>query len=757
MAIPAQAMGDPAGPWRIVPALVMAAAAAWFATFLGPIAAGETPELVLQWIPSLGIELAFRLDALSLTFALLITGIGAICFLYASTYFRTDRRLVRLLTLLSLFAISMLGLVLADDAITLFIFWEGTTIMSFLLVGYDHHSKDARDKALQALLVTGLGGLALLAGLILMGQVAGTYRLSEWNQMGGVFRDSELYLGMFILLLLGCFTKSAQFPFHFWLPGAMAAPTPVSAYLHSATMVKAGVYLLARLSPSMGQTELWVWTLTLFGAATALVSSLWAMRQTDLKLMLAYTTVMGLGTLVMFLGAGGGEGGYYAIAGAMTFIVVHALYKATLFLSVGLIDKMAGTREVDKLGGLRIAMPIAWAIILMASASMAGIPPFFGFIGKEIMYEGALGALSEPLLVASAAVTANALMVAAAGMVALKPFLGRQVVTPKEPRDAPVTMWGGPMILAVMALLFGLFPGLIGPGLVIPMAEAVYGSTVPVELKLWAGVNMALGLSILTFILGGVFYYGLGQMRRALDLEQNRVWDAADAYEVVLQAVKDFAAWVARVSQPGTMTAYLRYTFLLLGVLIWGAILFGTGGLAVPQTGVPIFHASVVAIIAVCTVAIVFTGSRLVAITALGGVGAGIAVIFVLYSAIDVALTQLLVEILIVVFIAIALLKLPRAGTGRLRIGDAGVAAVLGLGVTFALLAVTATPLDRSVTSFFEQASYPDAYGRNIVNVILVDFRALDTLGEIAVVVIAAIAAIAALRGGAEDEEEKGK
>ncbi|MBB5514602.1 multicomponent Na+:H+ antiporter subunit A [Rubricella aquisinus] len=746
----APATPEQAGIWRVVPALVLAIAAGWFATFLPLIAQGEYAEFVVPWIPSLNIELAFRLDALSLTFALLITGIGAICFLYASTYFRSDPRLKRLLSLLTLFAISMLGLVLADDAITLFVFWEGTTITSFLLVGYDHHKKSARDSALQALLVTGLGGLALLAGLILMGQVAGTYRISEWVQMGGIFRDSGLYLGMLTLVLLGCFTKSAQFPFHFWLPGAMAAPTPVSAYLHSATMVKAGVYLIARLSPALGGTEVWTWTLTLVGATTMIVASIWALKQTDLKLMLAYTTVMALGALVMFLGGDY----YYATTGAVTFIIVHALYKATLFLSVGMLDKMAGTREVEALGGLRRAMPLTWGIILLAAASMAGFLPFFGFIGKELKYEGALGVASEPLLVASAAVLANALMVAAAGMVALKPFLGAQRSPKPAPSDPPMTMWIGPALLAVMGLTFGLFPDLIGPTLILPMAEVVYGGPVPVEVKLWAGVNTALKLSIATFLLGFVFYWMLSRIRQSLDKEVPRVADAAEGYEILLQGMKDLAAWTARTIQPGKMTSYLRYTFLLMGVLVWGAILIGTGGIDLELGDVPIFHSAIVAIIAVSTFAIVVTGSRLVAITALGGVGAGLAVIFVLYSAIDVALTQLLVEILVVVFIAVALLKLPRAGTGRLRIGDASISVMLGLGVTFGLMAVMSTPLDRTIPDYFEAVSYSEAFGRNIVNVILVDFRALDTLGEIAVVVIAAVAAVAALRGGGQEVEK---
>ncbi len=730
-----------AGPWRFVPAAVQAALFIWFCTFLPMATAGTPADFVWQWVPALGIEAAFRVDALSLLFALLITGIGAICFLYAAEYFHADRRLKRLLTLMSMFAASMLILVLADDAITLFVAWELTTITSFLLVGYDHQKDDARHKAQQALIVTGIGGLALMAGLILMGSVAGTYRISEM----GSFADHSLYLVMLGLVLAGCFTKSAQFPFHFWLPGAMAAPTPVSAYLHSATMVKAGVYLVARLTPQLGGTEVWTWTLTLVGAVTMVVASFWALRQTDLKLMLAWTTLMGLGTLMMGLGGGS----YYAVGGALTFILVHALYKASLFLAVGLLDKGAGSREIDDLSGLRHAMPISFGIAVLAGASMAGLPPFVGFIGKELSYEGGLQTQTEEIFVATMSVIANALMFAAAGLVAIRPFFGQQKSRKEAPKDPSIFMWSGPAILAVLGLLLGLFPGGLD-ALITAMVEVVRGEPGAPEVKLWHGVNAALMLSLLTFAIGGVLFWGLPELRRSLTREEERVPDSAAVYDVLLNALRNTASWMARTVQDGRMMSYLRATFITLALMVWAAIFFGSGNVARIDPAAPIFHWVIVAIIVACVIAIIFTGSRLIAITALGGVGSGIAVIFVLYSAIDVAMTQLLTEILIVVFVAVAFIKLPRAGTGALRIGDAIISAVLGLGITFAMLAVLGAGLERDVTQFFEANAYPEAAGRNIVNVILVDFRALDTLGEVAVVVIAGIAALAALRAGRE-------
>lgn len=733
-----------AGPWKFVPSLLMALAFAWFSTFLPAATAGQTSEVVIPWVPSLGIDIAFRIDALSLLFVLMITGIGAICFLYSAEYFRADRRLKRLLTLMTLFAMSMLGVVLADDAITLFVAWECTTITSFLLVGFDHHKADARYKAQQALLVTGLGGLALMAGLIVMGTVAGTYRLSEMALFGG-FTTDPLYLVMLVLVLTGCFTKSAQFPFHFWLPGAMAAPTPVSAYLHSATMVKAGVYLVARMTPMLGGTEVWAWTLTLIGATTMVVASFWALRQSDLKLMLAWTTLMGLGALMMGLGGGS----YYAIGGAMTFIVVHAFYKAALFLGIGLLDKGAGSREVDQLGGLRRSMPITMIVIVLAAASMAGLPPFVGFIGKELIYEGALQAQTEEIFVLTMAVTANALMVAVALVLAIRPFFGSYRAPKEVTADPSILMWGGPALLAVGGLLLGLFPGPFG-ALITQITEIVRAAPGAPELKLWHGVNGALMLSLLTFTLGGVFFWGVPQLRAALIREEDRVPDSAMVYDVLLNAMRNTASWVARTTQDGRMMSYLRVTFITLALMVWAAIFAGKGVVAQLDPSIPLFHWGLVIVIAACLFTIIFTGSRLVAITALGGIGSSIAVIFVLYSAIDVAMTQLLTETLIVVFVAVAFTKLPRAGTGALRIGDALVAGVLGLGVTFALLAVLGSDLAMDVTEFYEQTAYPEGAGRNIVNVILVDFRALDTLGEVAVVVIAGIAALAALRAGRE-------
>jgi multicomponent Na+:H+ antiporter subunit A len=736
---------------RYAPALGSAAACAGFAALVPAVADYQAIRLAWPWIPGLDVELSFLVDGLSLTFALLITGIGALVFAYAASYFEGHPKLVRLLTLLVLFELAMLGLVLADNLVLMFVFWELTTITSFLLVGFDHEKADARNKALQALLVTAAGGLALLAGILLIGAVAGTLEASALPALAATLKADPLYPAILTLVLLGAFTKSAQFPFHFWLPNAMAAPTPVSAYLHSATMVKAGIYLLARLTPALGGTGPWLWTLTIVGGVTAVLASIWALRQTDLKLTLAYTTVMALGTLTMFLGGASA----IALAAAVTFLIVHAFYKAALFLAVGILDKKAGSRELGELGGLARPMWRTWLVVLLAAFSMAGFPPFLGFVGKELKYEGALAVASEPLLVVTFAVAANAMMVAVAGTVALKPFLGARTRAAAKAGEPPFAMWLGPAVLAAGGLLFGIAPELVGSALVNPTASFMIGDRVDKEFKLWHGINVPLMLSLLTFALGIVIYLALGPIRRRLAVaEASGLWSAESAYERGLTAIKALAAWQTRVIQTGRHTQYFLCSMAVLAALLWGGLAMG-GFALLPRALAPmsLIEFTMLALAAFGTVTTVVTRSRLLAILALGLVGSSVAAIFVFYGAIDVAMTQLLVETLIVVIVAVALLKLPRLTPSpglEIRWGHLGVAVATGAGVSLALMAVLATELDRRVTAFFEAASYPEAFGRNIVNVILVDFRALDTLGEIAVVVVAALGAVALLRSKGE-------
>ena len=729
-------------------ALPPAALALIFAACLPTVAAGEAIRIAYDWVPSLDVRFSFLIDGLSLTFAILISGIGAFVALYSGSYLAGHPHLGRFYLYLALFMTAMLGLVLADNVITLFVFWELTTVVSYLLIGFDHASAKARRSALQALLVTGAGGLALLAGLILLGGVAGSFELSEIVGQGDAVRSHALYLPILVLVLLGAFTKSAQVPFHFWLPNAMAAPTPVSAYLHSATMVKAGIYLLARMHPALSGTDAWIWTLTIAGAPTAVFASVLALRQTDLKLALAYTTVMALGTLTMFLGAGA----TVAVTAAVTFLIVHSLYKAALFLVVGIIDHETGTREVTRLGGLRRAMPITALAAGAAALSMAGFPPFLGFIGKELKYEGALAIASEPMLVAGAAVVANALMVAVAGIVALRPFHGAAIATPKPPREAPLAMWIGPVVLAALGLSFGLAPSLIADALVQPAVAAILGRPEPVKLALWHGINIPLLLSVLTFALGLAVYllrhrvrHALAWLEARLPITADRLWDRG------LDGFKRLASAQTRVLQSGLLRRYLFIVFATFAAAV-GTSLLVTGAMRLPPDWphLAIKEWVVVALVAAGAGVAIVTRSQLAAICALGVVGIGVALVFVMFGAPDVAITQLLVETLFVVLVAVVMLRLPRLerrGDKPVRYLDAALAVTVGAIVATTLLAVVDGPVDRSVTAYFENTSVPQAFGRNIVNVILVDFRALDTFGEIAVVVVAALGAYSLIRG----------
>ena len=722
---------------------------ALFAAQVPRIGAGEVLLWSADWLPSLGISFAMALDGLSLTFSLLISGIGALVLLYSNSYLAGHPHWTRFALFLTSFMLAMLGLVLADDLISLFVFWELTTITSYLLIGFGHETETGRRSALQALLVTGAGALAMLAGLILLGNAAGTFRISAINGMGEAIRAHPMYLPILILVLAGAFTKSAQVPFHFWLPNAMAAPTPVSAFLHSATMVKGGVYLLARLHPALSGTEIWVWTLTLFGAATAVFASVLALRQTDLKLALAYTTLMALGTLTMTLA----QPGAYALTGFATFLVAHSLYKASLFLMVGCVDHGTGTREADRLGGLARAMPVSALAAALAALSMAGLPPLIGFIAKELQYAGAIAAEGPRLVILAAALAANALMFAVAGVVALRPFFGRTEgeAPPQAAHEAPWQMLAGPLLLAALGLAFGLAPWLIEGSLVGPVVAGFLGDAGEARpLHLWAGVNLPLLLSLTTFALGIALYLGHRPLRRALARADAASPSFDRGWDRVLDGVKALAAGQTRIVQPGRLRSYLFVTFAVVAAGLGGALLHAMPALApISLEGIRPKSFAILVLIVAGAMLTAMTRSRIAAVAGLGVVGIGVALIFIIFSAPDVAITQLLVEVLVVVLVAVAMLRLPYLddhGRRERRPWDAVLALLVGAAVSLVTLAVLAAPMDRRLTAFFEAAAWPEAYGRNIVNVILVDFRALDTFGEIAVVAVAALAARALLR-----------
>jgi multicomponent Na+:H+ antiporter subunit A len=720
-----------------------------FALQAPSIQAGRPLSMSLEWVPGLNVRFAFFLDGLGLLFALIITAIGLLVTIYADAYMSEHPQRNRFFLLLHAFLLSMVGLVLANDLMLLFVFWELTSLFSFLLIGFDHESAKARSSARQSLLVTGGGGLLLLVGIIMFGHVTGTYVMSEHSRYADQLHHHSLYLPILFCMLAGAFTKSAQFPFHFWLPNAMAAPTPISAFLHSATMVKAGIYLLARLHPVMGGTTAWMTTLVIVGALTALWGAIVSLARTELKSVLAQTTIMALGIMTMFLGGSSTP----ALTAAMTFLLVHALYKSSLFMVAGAIDHQTGTREISQIGGLARHMPLTAAATLFATLSMAGFPLFIGFVGKEIMYKGAL---SEGVFSGLATITAlisNALMTAVAATLLVRPFWGRQRKA-RPSGEAPWQIWFGPLLIGGTCLGFGLIPDWVGHWLVEPAVRAIDANSADIELKLFYGFNTPLLLSIATIIIGSVVYLNRRWLRRnlirlfaALPLTIDGLYDWLE------KTIVAFAAWQTRQLQNGSL---YRYLVIIIGttVVVVGWALF-TSGKVIEHWRWPVFSVwlGLLLISMLISIGIVVrTKSRILAICGLGVIGAGVAILFLSHGAPDVGLTQLLVETLTLIIVAIVLLRLPpikhQVSSGRFQ-QTLRVAVSIGSGfvVTALLLTIIPYDVDRTITAFYEQASYLEAHGRNIVNVILVDFRSLDTLGEIIVVAASALAALALIRG----------
>jgi multicomponent Na+:H+ antiporter subunit A len=719
-------------------ALLPLGLALWFGSFFPQIAAGERLRFSTAWVPALGIELSFLLDGLSLLFLLLITGVGALILIYSGDYLKGHPQLGRFYAYLLFFFASMVGLVLADNVIVLFVFWELTSLSSYLLIGFDHERPAARAGALQALLVTALGGQALLAGLLLLANAAGSQELSTIILQAGL-TEHPLYLPVLLLILAGAFTKSAQFPFHFWLPNAMEAPAPVSAYLHSSTMVKAGVYLVARLSPVLGGSDAWFFALVPAGAATMLLGAFLAYRQSLLKPLLAYSTVSVLGTLMLLLGVGT----EFAVWAAVVFLLAHALYKGALFLVAGSLDHETGERDAERLSGLWSRMPFTALAALLAAVSMAGGPPLFGFVSKELVYESLQEAPRAPLVLLALAVLANVWLVAAAVMAGIKPFAGK-TRAPGEPHEAPPGMLLGPMVLALTGVALGAMPALLPEPLLAPGVTAILGRPVPKELAIWHGFNVVLALGAATLLAGAAAFSaraGLRRLASRLDVFSPRGPEAL--YGAGLDGLNLLARSQTRLLQSGSLRRYLLLVILTSIGLVGYAFLSRTLDLLrLPLAEASTYEIGLSVIILVAALATVRSRTRVGALAAVGIAGYSVALVYAIFSAPDLAITQFVIETLVVVLFVLIIYRLPRFTIRTpwlTRLRDVIVASTAGAIMSGLVLVSTSVEGYETISGYFVEKSHELAHGRNIVNVILVDFRATDTLGEITVLALAGI------------------
>lgn len=695
----------------------------------------------LPWVPSLGIDLSFRADGLALLFAVLITGVGFLVTAYSGAYLKGHPQAGRYYGWLLMFTAAMLGVVFSDNLLLLYVFWELTSITSFMLIGFNHEEEASRSAALQSLLVTNMGGLALLAGAVLLGLAGGTFQISELTGRTGQLLQSPLLVPAILLLLLGAFTKSAQFPFHFWLPNAMVAPTPISAYLHSAAMVKAGIYLLARLSPALSGSEFWSDTTMVIGAITLLLGGYMAFAQTDLKLLLAYSTVAALGLMTLLIGLGSVR----ALQAAVVFVAAHALYKGALFLVAGAVDRETGTRDVRQLDRLFRSMPGTALAASLAALSMAGVLPLFGAIAKEMAYEAGFEA---GIYIGAVVFAGGVSFVFVAILTGLAPFWRPSEVrfSAGSGHEAPIAMWLGPALLAACGLILGLLPQHAAGPLAAPAAAAA-GAEPGLNLALWHGFNTPLFLSLAGLLAGTALYFVRVPIRQSFISPR---WGPGRLFDESIGWLNRLARTQTHILQSGALRHYLAIIILtmaaLVGVPLAGSrIRFLPGVQLEPQFG----EYLLAGLIALSAVLAVRSRSILGAVAAMGAAGYAVAAIYMVFGAPDLAMTQFLIESLTVILFVLVFYNFPaftRISSRRSRIVDAGVALTAGVLITSLVLVAASTQLHHPISDYYIRAAVPEAQGRNIVNVILVDFRALDTLGEISVLAIAAIGVYALIR-----------
>ncbi|HEY0276058.1 MAG TPA: monovalent cation/H+ antiporter subunit A, partial [Paenirhodobacter sp.] len=743
--------------------LTMAGGLAILSGFYAPISQGQVIHAMVRWVPAIGLNLGFRIDGFAWLFVTLVLSIGILVVLYARYYLSKADPVPRFYAFLMAFTGAMLGVLLSGNILMLVVFWELTSIFSFLLIGYWHGNPNARDGARTALVITAGGGVCLLAAMLLLGQVVGSYDLDVVLASGDLIRAHPLYLPVIALFLIGAFTKSAQFPFHFWLPGAMAAPTPVSAFLHSATMVKAGVFLLVRFSPVLGGTDVWFYVVTGTGIATLIIGAVIAFFRHDLKGLLAYSTISHLGLITALTGIGGSA----AILAAIFHIVNHAVFKASLFMAAGIIDHETGTRDMRRLSGLIRLMPITGALAIVAASAMAGVPLLNGFISKEMFFAEAVDWHNGTWLdnaLPWLATFASIFAVAYSARFIVSVFFGPPATDlPKTPHEPPHWMRRPVELLVLICLIVGIMPDqTLGPVLNAALGSVMGRDTPHYDIAVWHGFNQPLIMSLLALVAGAVLYALVGRwVARGPEgpplLHRIR---AQKIYEwLMLRLSWKWPRIAHGVISTEKLQPQLRL-LVLLALAIGFAALWDSGFIGPRAKWNPpnLAFGLMWAVGAACAIAAAWQAKyhRFAALVLLGGAGTVTCLTFAWFSAPDLAVTQLLVEIVTTVLLLLGLRWLPRRRSeiiadkllpSRIRRGwDLVIASVAGAGIAAIAYAVMTRPLVPNIGDWFLRNAYYEGGGTNTVNVILVDFRAFDTFGEITVLAIVGLTVFALLR-----------
>lgn len=765
--------------------LVPFALVLYYASFVPKIGDGPFTS-TFYWVKSLDLSITSHLDGLSLLFSLLITGIGTLVVLYSIFYLdKKKEQLHNFYFYLLMFMTAMLGVVQSDHLISLYLFWELTSISSFLLIAYWYKRDKSRFGALKSMMITVFGGLMMLGGFLLLANAGGTYSIRELIANSSTIAESPYFVWMIVLILLGAFTKSAQFPFYIWLPDAMEAPTPVSAYLHSATMVKAGIYLVARLTPLFAVSEYWIWFVVASGIITLFWGSFFAVKQTDLKGILAFSTVSQLGMIMAMLGAAGialhvdsPQQTIFAFAAyaAIFHLINHATFKGSLFMIAGIVDHETGTRDIRKLGGLMSLMPISFTIAAIGSLSMAGLPPFNGFLSKELFLTSMLSLKEFELfnfstwgpIIPWVAWIASIFTFVYCLYFAYYTFMGKGKVDklPKKPHEAPIGMLISPIILATLVVVIFFIPNVIGKYFIKPAVLAIQpqlyntSSDVAIHVQAFHGFTPELKMTIGVVLIGFILFLTLKKWQPLYQLQPDKL-SLNNLYDRMMRVADVDSKKISELYMTGAIRHYLMYMFSFIVVIVIATLFWKDGfSFSFENTAkIGLFEIIVVFVLVASTVTVFAARTRLTAIIALGAVGYSVALFFVIFNAPDLALTQLVIETVSVALFLLAFYHLPKLSRHEeampFKMRNFLIALGVGIMVTLLALSAQSQKLIPSISQYYKDTVYTEAGGGNIVNVILVDYRGFDTLFEITVLSIAGMAILGMIKLRLSKKEKK--